>query len=327
MTLLTDRFGRIHSYLRIAVTDRCNLRCRYCMPHEEMIWQERDALLTDAEIERLARLFVSLGVRKIRLTGGEPLLRKNIEALVETLARIPQLETLALTTNATQLAEKVAPLKSAGLQVINISLDTLRTDRFLKITQRDQFHDTLQGIDAALNAGFEAVKLNMVVMGGINDDEVMDFVRLAEARPLNVRFIEYMPFPGNEWSLAKLVPYAGIKAQIEEHYPLSALSNHPSDVGKDFCIPGFAGSVSFVTSMTESFCSGCNRIRLTAEGAIKPCLFDGAEVHLRDALRNGADDRTLTELIRRALLLKPEAHAPVEEINVHENRPMIGIGG
>ena len=324
---LTDTFGRLHRYLRISVTDRCNMRCRYCMPHEEMIWQPKEELLRYEEITRLAQLFVSMGVEKIRLTGGEPLVRKDIAVLIKMLADISGLKTLAITTNGTTLNQEAKTLKAAGLNSVTISLDTLRPDRFKQITQRDLFNTVMAGMETALSTGFESVKLNVVVMEGINDDELHDFVALSKHQPLNVRFIEYMPFKDNEWRMGKLVSYAKMKSLLAERHELTPIATHPSAVAKDFKIKNHKGSVSFVTSMTESFCGTCNRLRLTADGAIKPGLFDQSEVHLRDAMRNGADDAVLTRLIQRALSLKPAGHEPVETIDVTHNRPMITIGG
>ncbi len=327
MEPLTDRFKRKHTYLRLSVTDRCNLRCFYCMPHEGIDWKPRNALLTFEEMVRLTRLFCQLGITKVRITGGEPTTRNGIEALVEQLRTIPSLQTLAMTTNGLHLAKKASGLKQAGLDVLNISLDTLKPDRFKTITHRDGLQATLHGIDAALDCDFEALKLNMVVMAGINTDEILDFVQLAKDIPLNVRFIEFMPFKQTQWDMDKFYAYAQIKADIESVYPLIPVLTPTGAVAKDYRIPGFSGQISFITSMTESFCSTCNRLRLTAEGTLKPCLFSAEEVDLRDALRSGYSDTELVRLIEHALFLKPEGHAPMTEINTMANRSMIQIGG
>ncbi len=211
---LTDGFGRVHTYLRIAVTDRCNLRCVYCMPHHGFISKPRAEILTLEEIERLAWLFVSLGVEKIRLTGGEPTVRAGLEWLVTRLAALPELKTLALTTNGLLLKEQAARLHAAGVQAVNISLDSLRPDRFQEITLRDRFADVLAGIDAARQAGFAPLKLNVVIIKGVNDDELLDFVEFVRTRPINVRFIEFMPFPGNRWTKDKFIPWRELHRRI-----------------------------------------------------------------------------------------------------------------
>jgi GTP 3',8-cyclase len=330
---LTDRFGRRHTYLRISVTDRCNLRCLYCMPHTGMVFKPREELLRYEEILRIARVLVSQGVTKIRITGGEPLVRQDLEVLVAQLDGLRHLthgaglRTLALTTNGTLLADKAQRLKDAGLQALNISLDTLRRDRFARIARRDNFHEVMAGIDCALATGFESLKLNVVVIGGFNEDEVMDFVAFGKDKPLNLRFIEFMPFKGNQWDEAQVVPWRHIKRRIEEHYELIPLASEASAVAKDFQIAGHPGSVSFITSMTDSFCGTCNRLRLTADGHVKACLFQPAEIQLRDALRCGMTDEALSRRIHEALLLKQEAHDPMASLAQVDNRPMIAIGG
>ncbi len=324
---LMDRFGRRHTYLRISVTDRCNLRCRYCMPHEGMVFQPREELLSYEEILRLSRLFIGMGVRKIRLTGGEPMVRRDLPVLIEQLSGLDGLETLTMTTNGYYLANQAETIKAAGVQALNISLDTLRPVRFFAITRRDAFTEVMAGIDAALNAGFESLKLNVVVMAGINDDEILDFIEFGKNKPLNIRFIEYMPFEGNRWTRAGVVPYREIRQRIESRYALEPLVTEPSAVAKDFALPGYPGTVSFITSMTDSFCGTCNRLRLTSDGAVKACLFGPAEISLRDPMRAGADDTTLRHLIGQAIRRKQEAHEPMETLARIENRPMIAIGG
>lgn len=327
MNDLIDGFGRKHTYLRISVTDRCNLRCLYCMPEEGIHWKERDEVLSFEEITRLAQIFIRLGVRRIRLTGGEPTVRHGIEELIEKLARLPYLESLAMTTNGVLLKKMASTLKRKGLSSLNISLDTLKKDRFNLITRRDCFNEVMEGIEKALEVGFSPLKINVVLIRGLNADELLDFVNFAKDKPLNIRFIEFMPFKSNQWSEESLVSYAEMRSLIQEHYTLIPLMGSPSAVAKDFAIEGYPGRVSFITSMTNHFCSSCNRIRLTAEGAVKPCLHDASEINLRNALRNGASDEDLAQMICRSLLLKKEAHAPLEELHTLENRSMIEIGG
>jgi cyclic pyranopterin phosphate synthase len=323
---LVDGFGRAHTYLRISVTDRCNLRCVYCMPHEGLEWKKRNELLTYEEITRLAQIFTGMGVNKIRLTGGEPMVRKNLLSLVQKLGALPELKTLAMTTNATLLEAHAHELKKAGLNAINISLDTFKAARFAEITRIDQLDNVLAGIDAAIACRFESIKLNMVVMAGVNDDEILDFAAFASRHKINVRFIEYMPFKDNQWTSNKVVTYKEILAQIKTRFAVEKKDDEPSAVAKDYALEG-GGSVSFITSMSDSFCSTCNRLRLTADGSIKSCLFYPAEINLRDAMRAGASGSELKKMIHFALSQKPEAHPPAEEIAAGENRAMIEIGG
>jgi GTP 3',8-cyclase len=324
--LLVDSFGRKHTYLRISVTDRCNLRCTYCMPHEGMIWKKREELLTYEEILRLGKIFAAMGIAKIRLTGGEPMVRKDLTFLVRELSKIDGLETLAMTTNATLLAEHAADLKASGLQALNISLDTFKSERFRAIARTDDLNRVMAGIEMAIECGFECLKLNTVVMAGVNDDEILDFVAFAQTNKINARFIEYMPFKDNHWSQNQVVTFKEMKAKIEEHYRLIPKVSEASAVAKDFFIEG-GGQVSFITSMSESFCSTCNRLRLTADGSVKSCLFYPAEINLRDAIRSGASDLELRGMILYCLTQKPEAHPPAEEIAAADNRAMIEIGG
>ena len=323
---LIDRHGRKHTYLRISVTDRCNLRCTYCMPPQGIDWTPRPELLTEGEIVRLARIFVGMGIEKIRLTGGEPLSRRGIETIAARLSALG-LRTLAMTTNGISLDRRAGILREAGVNSLTVSLDTLKRDRFKEITKRDHFQAVMAGIDASLAAGFAPVKINTVVMRGVNDDELLDFLDWAKDRPVNVRFIEYMPFRDNHWSKGELLPYAEMRRRIESRYSLIPLLTDASAVGKDFKIGGYEGTVSFITSMTENFCGGCNRLRVTADGNIKSCLFHPAEKSLRDAMRDGALDEEIERLIMLAVDGKPAAHPPMEELLAVENRAMIEIGG
>jgi cyclic pyranopterin phosphate synthase len=275
----------------------------------------------------LAEIFVGLGISKIRLTGGEPLTRRDIETIARRLSPLPGLKTLAMTTNGISLAQRARHLRDAGLNALTISIDTLRRDRFKEIAKRDQFQAVMDGIDAALAAGFAPIKINTVVMRGVNDDEIMDFVEWAKDRPVNVRFIEYMPFPGNHWAKGGLMPYAEMRALIEERYRMVPLVADASAVGKDFALAGHQGTISFVSSMTDSFCSGCNRLRVTADGNIKSCLFHPAEQSLRDAMRAGCADEDVERLILSAVDGKQAAHPPMEELMTMKNRTMIEIGG
>jgi len=299
------------------------------MPKEGLVWKKRQELTTFEEIVRLSRIFIGMGVDKIRLTGGEPMVRKGLLELVEQLGAIDGLKTLAMTTNATLLAPHAAQLKRAGMSHLNISLDTFKADRFSAITRQDEsiFHTVRAGIDAALAEGFSSLKINVVVMAEVNSDEIMDFVAFAAEHPINVRFIEYMPFKDNQWTNEKVVTYKDMLATIGESYSLKKLQDDFSAVGKDYAIEGGVGTISFISSMSDSFCSSCNRLRLTADGSIKSCLFYPAETNLRDAMRQGATDEQLQGMILNSLRMKPEAHPPAEEIAAQDNRAMIQIGG
>ena len=324
---LIDRHGRRHSYLRMSITDRCNLRCTYCMPPQGIDWTPRAEILTADEIVRLGTIFVGMGITKIRLTGGEPLSRRDVGQIAERLGALPGLKTLAMTTNGISLAKRAEALRTMGLNALTISLDTLKRDRFLAIAKRDQFDAVMAGIEASLAAGFAPLKINVVVMRGVNDDEILDFVAWAKDRPINVRFIEYMPFPDNKWSTGGLMPYAEMRTLIARDYELILLVGERTAVGKDFRLAGHIGTVSFVTSMTESFCGGCNRLRVTADGNIKSCLFHPAEQSLRDAMRAGGSDADIERLILGAVDAKQAAHPPMEELMTMKNRTMIEIGG
>jgi len=325
--VLTDGFGRRHTYLRIAVTDRCNLRCVYCMPAADFRWRPRPEILSLEEILRIAGLMTGLGIEKIRLTGGEPTVRDNLEWLVAKLARLPGLKTLGMTTNGARLREKAHALRAAGLQSVNISLDTLRRDRFTEITKRDRLADVLAGVDTAIDAGFCPLKINVVVLKGVNDDELCDFADLAREKLVNVRFIEFMPFAGNAWQRERVVPWSTAKAVIEERHTLTPRANGNDGVARDFDLPDAAGWISFISPLTAQFCGGCNRVRLTADGAIKSCLLHRAEVSLRDLLRAGAGEDELAGLIRSALAGKDFAHPPECDLPDIENRCMTAIGG
>jgi cyclic pyranopterin phosphate synthase len=326
MSALADRSGRSHSYLRVSVTDRCNLRCRYCTP-QDFVWKERDEILSYEEICRVARLLVAMGIRKIRLTGGEPTVRKGIEGLVARLAALPGLKTLGMTTNGTLLKGKARALKTAGLTALNVSLDTLKKERFRDIAGEDRFDQVMAGIEAALAAGFAPLKLNVVVMGGVNDDELCDFVEFARANLLHLRFIEYMPFRGNGWDRAGFVPHSAMVRKLAERYSLTPCPSRSSSSAKEFRVDGRPETIGFITPLSAHFCQTCNRLRLTADGAIRSCLFGPDEASLRGPLREGASDAALADIIRAAVAEKPAWHPPVRELAGLKSRSMIEIGG
>ncbi|KAL2930314.1 GTP 3' 8-cyclase mitochondrial [Bienertia sinuspersici] len=326
--MLVDSFGRAHTYLRISLSERCNLRCQYCMPADGVELTPSSELLSKDEIVRLTNLFVNYGVNKIRLTGGEPTIRRDIEDICLQLSEIKGLNTLAITTNGITLARKLPKLKKCGLTALNISLDTLIPAKFELMTRRKGHEKVIESINAAVALGYDPVKVNCVVMRGFNEDEICDFVELTREKPINVRFIEFMPFDGNVWNVKKLVPYSEMIDRVVKKYSdLKRLKDHPTDTAKNFQVEGHCGTVSFITSMTEHFCGSCNRLRLLADGNLKVCLFGSAEVSLRDPMRNGADDSELMEIIGRAVKRKKAAHAGMFDIAKTTNRPMIRIGG
>ncbi len=325
--VLDDNFGRRHTYLRISLVEHCNLRCRYCMPEDGLEWTPGEELLQDEEIVRLARLFVQQGVTKIRLTGGEPLLRPGVETIVARLAALPGLSTLAMTTNGLLLSKKLDRLQAAGLSQLNISLDTLRDDRFFSITRRRGRGLVMAAIRGAIRRGFCPLKVNCVVMRGMNDDELGNFVEWTRDKPVDVRFIEFMPFDGNSWGVDALYSYRAMLRHIRQRFPLERVHNLRHDTAKTYRVPGFEGTVSFITSMTENFCEGCNRLRITADGNLKVCLFGAAEVSLRDVIRMGASDGDLLQVISSAVARKHARHAGMLNIAASQNRPMITIGG
>ncbi|XP_057607941.1 molybdenum cofactor biosynthesis protein 1 isoform X3 [Chionomys nivalis] len=325
---LTDSFGRQHSYLRISLTEKCNLRCRYCMPEEGVSLTPKADLLTTEEILTLARLFVKEGVDKIRLTGGEPLIRPDVVDIVAQLHRLEGLRTIGVTTNGINLARLLPQLQQAGLNAVNISLDTLVPAKFEFIVRRKGFHKVMEGIHRAIELGYKPVKVNCVVMRGLNEDELLDFVALTEGLPLDVRFIEYMPFDGNKWNFRKMVSYKEMLDTIQQQWPgLEKLPEENSSTAKAFKIPGFQGQISFITSMSEHFCGTCNRLRITADGNLKVCLFGNSEVSLRDHLRAGASEEELLRIIGAAVGRKKRQHAGMFNIAQMKNRPMILIGG
>ncbi|KAI8788108.1 molybdenum cofactor biosynthesis protein 1 [Biomphalaria glabrata] len=325
---LTDTFGRQHTYLRISLTERCNLRCQYCMPEEGIQLSPKEHILTTGEILKLAKIFVSQGITKIRLTGGEPLIRPDIQQIIEGLneCRSIGLQHIGITTNAITLARKLPDLKAAGLDQINLSLDTLVSAKFEFITRRRGFEKVMKSIEKALELGYNPLKINCVVMRGLNDDEICDFVAFTENRAVDVRFIEYMPFGGNKWNTNKFFAYQEMLDRINARWPtLSRLSDKPNDTSKAYKVPGFVGQIGFITSMSNHFCNSCNRLRLTADGNLKVCLHGQSEVSLRDAIRSGTPDAELLEIIGAAVKRKKRQHAGMTNLSKMDNRPMILI--
>uniref|UniRef100_A0AAX7UQB0 Molybdenum cofactor biosynthesis protein 1 n=1 Tax=Astatotilapia calliptera TaxID=8154 RepID=A0AAX7UQB0_ASTCA len=323
---LTDNFGRRHNYLRISLTEKCNFRCQYCMPEEGVKLTPRGQLLSTSEVLTLARLFVQEGVDKIRLTGGEPLIRPDVLHIITELRKLEGLKTIAMTTNGMNLARLLPNLKDAGLDLINISLDSLVPAKFEFIVRRKGFHKVMEGVEKAIELGYSPVKINCVVMRGLNEDELLDFAALTEKKPLEVRFIEYMPFDGNKWNFKKMVSYQEMLDRIRQKWPdLEKLQAGQTDTAKTFKVPGFKGQLGFITSMSDHFCRSCNRLRITADGNLKVCLFGNSEVSLRDVLRSGASDEELLQIIGAAVGRKKKQHAGMFSISQMKNRPMILI--
>ena len=323
---LTDSFARVHKDLRISVTDRCNFRCTYCMPEEGMQWVPRDEVLTFEEIERLARVFVErFDFTSIRLTGGEPTVRAHLSTLVSRLAALDV--DLSMTTNGSSLRRDAQGLRDAGLQRVNISLDSLRRDRFVELTRRDELDSVLDGIDAALAAGFDPVKVNVVCMEGINDDEVVDFATFGRERGVEVRFIEWMPLDaGHTWDRVRVVPGERIIAAIDAVYPLTPLprGDQPAEV---WAYADGAGRVGAIPSVTAPFCASCDRVRLTAEGKLRSCLFSLEETDLRAVIRSGGSDDDVAAAITSCVAAKWAGHQIGQVTFVQPPRSMSQIGG
>jgi cyclic pyranopterin phosphate synthase len=327
---LRDSYGRVADDLRISVTDRCNFRCVYCMPAEGVRWLAREDILRFEEIHRLARLFIErYGVRTVRLTGGEPLVRTRIEELVAMIDRLDPNLDITMTTNGVLLRQKARLLKEAGLKRINVSLDTLHIDRFQEIARREAFDRVLDGLKAAEEAGLSPIKLNVVVMRGVNDDEVVDFARLAREKGYLVRFIEFMPLDGDGgWSNDKVLPSRRIQERIEDEFPLVPESDDRPGPSVNYRFDdGAPGGVGFISSVSQAFCATCNRVRLTAEGGLRTCLFSLSETPLRDLMREGASDDRLCEVIESAIWRKEEGHLINQEGFVKPVKYMSQIGG
>ncbi len=325
-TPLIDSFGRVHRDLRISVTDRCNFRCQYCMPEEGMQWQERKNLLTFEEIERVATILVQrYGVDSIRLTGGEPTLRAHLPVLVQKLAKLPV--DLSLTTNGSTLRSQAADLAAAGLKRINISLDSLQEDRNFELTRRHDLAKVLDGIEAAKEAGLHPIKLNAVMMRGINDDEVVDFARFGRDKNVTVRFIEFMPLDAEgKWSADTVVPLQEIIDRIHAEFPLEPVERTSAPATRFRYVDG-GGEVGVVASVTEAFCDTCDRIRLTADGQFRNCLFAVDEFDIRALLRSGATDEEIGGVLADAVAQKWAGHLIGQEVFIRPARSMSEIGG
>ena len=329
MKPLIDGHGRPIGDVRISVTDRCNFRCQYCMPAEGLPWLQRDSLLSYEEIARLVALLSSMGVHDVRLTGGEPLVRKELWRLVEALSALPDVHDLSLTTNGYLLDKQVADLVAAGLRRVNVSLDALAADRFFQLTRRDSLARVLAGLQAAqAHPELRPIKVNAVAIKGFTEDEVLRFAKFAREEPYEVRFIEFMPLDADqEWDMAKVLPSAEIKAIIETEYELVPLGRERHGTARRYRFADGKGEIGFISPVTEPFCGDCNRIRLTAEGMLRTCLFSMNETDLRAPLRDGATDAELEQIVRDAVWRKELKHHVGEPGFIQPARSMSRIGG
>ncbi len=326
--MITDTYNRVHDYLRISLTDNCNLRCFYCMPEEDYVFTPPARLMQVDEIEAIAKIFVEQGVNKIRLTGGEPLVRKGAEEIMRRLSKLPV--KLTLTTNATRLHDFIDILKEAKVHSLNISLDTLQPEKFNLITRRNQFDRVFENIHLLIKNNFH-VKVNVVVMKGLNDNEINDFIEWTKDTDVHVRFIEFMPFDANRWTSNKVFTWKEILEVIERKYQVTRLNDGIHDTAKKYMVPEHKGTFAVISTMSAPFCSGCNRMRLTADGKMKNCLFSQTETDLLTVFRNGGD---IVPLIHGSIHAKEKELGgqftkDFEKIHTEDlhNRSMIAIGG
>jgi len=326
--MIKDSFGRIHDYLRISLTDACNFRCFYCMPEENYPFTPSSHLMQADEIQSLAQLFVQEGVKKIRLTGGEPLVRKDAEKIIRSLAELPVL--LTLTTNGSQIHEFLPVLQQAGIRSVNVSLDTLNANKFFSITRRNMFNRVMNNIQLLIQNDFH-VKINVVITRGLNDMEIKDFIEWAKDTPVHIRFIEFMPFNGNKWSSDQVFTWKQMLEVIKEDYPFERLEDGMNETAKKYRIPEYQGTFAVISTMSAPFCSTCNRMRLTADGKMKNCLFSKNETDLLGALRKGEE---VVPLIKECVGRKEAAMGGqftdrFEKLQPDQirNRSMITIGG
>lgn len=327
--MLTDTFNRVHDYLRISLTDKCNLRCMYCNPIDlPKGYFAGSARMTAEEIDQIVAVFVKEGVKKIRLTGGEPLVRKDAQEIIERISKYPV--ELAISSNGVLVHKFIDVFKSAGIKSVNVSLDSLTRDKFFAITKRDEFNRIMDNIYLLLQKDFH-VKINVVIMKGVNDDELNDFIEWTKHLKVHVRFIEFMPFAGNEWSHEKVFSYQEILDKISTKYQFMKLHDSKHDTDKKYFVPGHDGTFAIISTMTKPFCGGCNRMRLTTDGKMKNCLFSKSEMDILGALRKGMD---IAPLIQQCVWMKAEKlgdqfSATDENLDTSKikNRSMINIGG
>lgn len=326
---LIDSYGRVARKLRLSVIDKCNFRCNFCMP-ETPEWLPNDKVLTFEEITRLAGILSAFGVDRIRISGGEPLVRRGIENLVGMLASLPKIRRLGMTTNGFYLAERASDLKKSGLHSVTVSLHSLRASRFAVVTQRDAHAKVLEGIRAARDADFESVKINAVIIRGYNDDEILDFASMAYEQGFNMRFIEYMPFDGKQaWGMNKVVSGEEILAKIRSRYQVVPLEREEGSTAMNYKFVDSGGEFGIITSITKPFCSDCDRLRLTADGKLVPCLFDNNEYDVAALIRGGASDEEVAMFLKKSVKLKaPGVESLLKQsIELKHVRPMYKTGG
>ncbi len=328
MNTLIDTYGRVHRNLRVSLTDRCNLRCTYCMPNDFAAWLPSEHQLTTDELVRVIEIAVSEGINEVRLTGGEPLLRPDIVEIVSRINAITNAPTLTMTTNALTLEKVAKPLVDAGLTRINISLDTLDRDRFKLMTHRDRIDDVFAGIKAAQAAGINPIKINAVLLKGVNADEAPALLEWALANNLALRFIEQMPLDaGGIWERSSLVTADDIYADLSTRYQLTPCDDRGSSPAEEFFVDGGPATVGIIGSVTRPFCGACDRLRLTSDGQLRSCLFSLEEMDLRTAMRNGASDEDIAQRFRKTVAGKLPGHGINDPKFIQPQRPMSAIGG
>ncbi|TAL59533.1 MAG: GTP 3',8-cyclase MoaA [Bacteroidetes bacterium] len=323
---ISDQFGRIHDYLRISLTERCNLRCFYCMPEEGIALRPKSQFMTKEEVIRMAETFVSLGIKKIRLTGGEPLVRNDAKEIIDALSGLPV--ELAITTNGILVNKYIDTFISSGLKSVNVSLDSLQRDKLNSITRRNYFDTIISNIRLLIKNNFH-VKLNAVIIRGVNDDEIVDFIEFTKDNNVHFRFIEFMPFDGNKWDWSKGLSYKEILDMVKLKYRnnLTRMEDRKNDTSRNFRVHGYKGTFAIISSVTNPFCGTCNRIRLTADGKIKNCLFSDSETDLLSAMRREED---IIPMIQETVWHKKSMRGgmnSIEDFGKQKNRSMVAIGG
>ncbi|MDC8106999.1 GTP 3',8-cyclase MoaA [Chryseobacterium sp. B21-037] len=327
--MLTDKFGRNINYLRLAIVDRCNLRCTYCMPEKGLTWIKQNELMTDEEMLRICSVFTAMGVDKIRITGGEPFVRKNSIDLIKNISQLNGLTDLSITTNGLLTEPYIPQLKQYGIKSVNLSLDTLDRDRFFKITRRNSFDKVMKTLDSLLQHDIK-VKINTVVMEGQNTEDIIPLVLLTKGLPVEVRFIEEMPFNGSETDVSLNWNFTKIHSYIKDHFPdIQKTVDPKSSTSYNYKIPGFEGGIGIIAAYTRSFCGDCNRIRITPSGILRTCLYEGGGINLKDEIRMGKTDEELKNIIISSIHQKPKDGWEAQKLSltasqIHQSMATIG---
>lgn len=327
--MLTDQFGRSINYLRLAIVDRCNLRCTYCMPENGLTWIKQKELMTDEEMLRICSVFTELGVDKIRITGGEPFVRKNSIELIQNISQLDGLTDLSITTNGLLTEQYIPQLKKFGIKSVNLSIDTLDKERFFRITRRNSFDQVMKTLDSLLQHHIK-VKINTVVMEGENIEDIIPLVMLAKELPVDVRFIEEMPFNGSDTDISLTWNFTQIYSYIKDHFPEIQKTDDPkSSTSYNYEIPGFTGNIGIIAAYTRSFCGDCNRIRITPSGILRTCLYEGTGVNLKDEIRMGKTDEELKNIIINSIHKKPKDGWEAQKLSltasqIHQSMATIG---